>query len=245
MARVGGHKHRKKTVKTCGSWLASDGVQSVNIIMACPTAIAGKPAPTGFVALPTIAANTNQLWELACQRWRPVSQHHHRLTHRHREQAHSYRVHGVLNYHSQHKSTVGASLLAMASSQPTSSWPDPPPSLASQLPQGLWRSQLSQASSHRVCGASNYHSQHKSTVGAGLLAMASGQPTSSSPDPPPSRAGSLLQGAVALTKAINSQQMLGNQFRHFNHRRPAGEFKLHFAQRREIDFQLGVQVEGA
>jgi hypothetical protein len=35
------------TVKPCGSGLARDGVITVTIDVARPTAIAGKPAPTG------------------------------------------------------------------------------------------------------------------------------------------------------------------------------------------------------
>jgi len=34
--------------KTCGSWLASDGVLAFNIGVGCAGLIAGKPAPTGI-----------------------------------------------------------------------------------------------------------------------------------------------------------------------------------------------------
>ncbi|KAE9650588.1 hypothetical protein EJA71_01460 [Pseudomonas sp. PB106] len=33
----------------CGSWLASDSSGSATIFIGCADAIAGKPAPTGFV----------------------------------------------------------------------------------------------------------------------------------------------------------------------------------------------------
>ena len=52
----------------CGSWLASDGGGSVNTSGADITPSRGKLAPTN-------AAITPPLWELACQRWRWVSQY--------------------------------------------------------------------------------------------------------------------------------------------------------------------------
>ncbi|MBD0704778.1 hypothetical protein CF597_17405 [Pseudomonas sp. PSB1] len=83
--------------------------------------------------------------------------------------------------------SVGASLLAMATAQPTSSPADPPLSRASSLPQGIGG----------VTG-SCAHPGTK-TVGASLLAMATAQPTSSPADPPLSRASPLPQGIGGVT----------------------------------------------
>ncbi|MGY3175164.1 hypothetical protein ACVWYU_004584, partial [Pseudomonas sp. TE12234] len=58
-------------------------------------------------------------------------QHQWRLTHRHRWQASSHRAFLTTK-------KMGASLLAMGSDHPTSMAPDTPPSLASQLPQGIF-----------------------------------------------------------------------------------------------------------
>ena len=52
----------------CGSWLASDGGESVNVSGADIAPSRGKLAPTNAAIAPP-------LWELACQRWRWVSQY--------------------------------------------------------------------------------------------------------------------------------------------------------------------------
>ena len=53
---------------TCGSWLASDGGESVNTS-------GNDIAPSRGKLAPTNAAIAPPLWELACQRWRWVSQY--------------------------------------------------------------------------------------------------------------------------------------------------------------------------
>ncbi|MNK52734.1 hypothetical protein D3C87_716770 [compost metagenome] len=48
-ARVLKKRRLENTEELCGSWLASDEAIKFNINVACQTAIAGKPAPTGSV----------------------------------------------------------------------------------------------------------------------------------------------------------------------------------------------------
>ncbi|TNB78520.1 hypothetical protein FHJ31_25365 [Pseudomonas sp. Fig-3] len=77
------------------------------------------------------------VWERACSRWRHHIQHRCKLTHRYREQARSHRGISVEHKICVHRrSSVGASLLAMASSHSPSMQTDPPLSRASSLPQG-------------------------------------------------------------------------------------------------------------
>jgi hypothetical protein len=58
--------------KTCGSWLASDGGGSGDEEVGGAGQIAGKPALTRIFGVPEIVGNPQNLWELACQRWRWV-----------------------------------------------------------------------------------------------------------------------------------------------------------------------------
>ncbi|NTZ97976.1 hypothetical protein FCH79_22245 [Pseudomonas koreensis] len=61
------------------------------IVVVCEAAIAGKPAPTGFLGVAGTAGTPQKRWELACQRWRRHIQPLHDLTHRFREQARSHK----------------------------------------------------------------------------------------------------------------------------------------------------------
>ncbi len=87
------------------------------------------------------------------------------------------------------RKTVGASLLAIAVVQPTSSLAEPPLSRASPAPTGLWCTQVRQTS--------------RKTVGASLPAMTPAQPTSSLAEPPLSRASPAPTGSVVYTSSAN------------------------------------------
>ena len=117
---------------------------------------------------------------------------------------------------------VGAGLLAKAFCQSTSPLNDPPLSRARSLPQGLvYTVKFGQCfNSRQYARTFGYSSSdivfqctdataHAKPVGAGLLAKAFRQATSSLNDTPLSRAGSLPQGLVYTVKfgqCINSRQ---------------------------------------
>jgi hypothetical protein len=50
-------------------WLAKGFGAGAEICIVFDGPIAGKPAPTGILMMLKIAASTQNLWELACQRW--------------------------------------------------------------------------------------------------------------------------------------------------------------------------------
>ena len=149
----------------------------------------------GVVGVHSICTRHKKMWERACSRWRRHSQHHHKLTLRFREQARSHM--GLWVFTASHLYTtqknVGASLLAMASAQPTSPQTAPPLSRASPLPHGV-------VGVHSIC------TRHKKPVGASLLAMASAQPTSPQTAPPLSRASSLPHGGCRCSQHLYTTQ---------------------------------------
>ncbi|AYG07677.1 hypothetical protein D7M10_11495 [Pseudomonas fluorescens] len=58
----------------CGNWLACDGGRSVARNSDWTAAFASKPAPTGDLrGAENFGPTTNQMWELACLRWRCIS----------------------------------------------------------------------------------------------------------------------------------------------------------------------------
>ncbi len=164
----------------CGSELARDGSGTVNITVTRHTAFASKPAPTlEWRRSQNLRLTQIPLWERACSRIGRVSQHHRRLTHRFREQARSH--------------TGWASLTK--------------PGLGTDP---LWEracSRIGRVSQHHRCLTHRFREQARShtgmasltkpapgtdpPVGAGLLAKREYQSTSSLPDTPLSRAGSL------------------------------------------------------
>ncbi len=76
----------------CGSWLACDGAGSAASNSDWTAAIAGKPAPTGdLTGAENFGPTTDQMWELACLRWRWVSRQKCWLGWRYRGQARSHR----------------------------------------------------------------------------------------------------------------------------------------------------------
>jgi hypothetical protein len=92
---------------------------------------------------------------------------------------------------------VGASLLAIGLAQLASLLTGSPPSLAGQLPQGVW------------AGYGNLFTP-PAIVGASLLAMGSAQLASSLIDPPPSLAGQLPQGSVLFKDFVTHAKPCGN-----------------------------------
>ncbi len=173
----------RPTPINCGSGLARDSEVSVNINAGCTGLIASKLAPTGFS--------------------------------------------GVLRFGVRHKSTVGAGLPAIAEGQSTSMPDVPASSRASSLPQvsvvssnfasdtdqlcGLARDSGGSVAINAGCtgliasklaptgfsGVLRFRVQHRSTVGAGLPAIAVGQSTSMLAVPASSRASSLPQAPLS------------------------------------------------
>jgi len=93
--------------------------------------------PQGICGVPRFCARCSSLWERACPRCGPYIQHLHFLIHRHRWQASSHR--GCVDYPDFVIAAVhcGSGLARDAPIHSTSPFPDTPPSLASQLPQGI------------------------------------------------------------------------------------------------------------
>ena len=55
------------TAEPCGSWLASESGVSANRYTCYADAFAGKPAPTGILAVLNFAVHRRTLWELASE----------------------------------------------------------------------------------------------------------------------------------------------------------------------------------
>ncbi|CAH0155485.1 hypothetical protein SRABI89_00631 [Pseudomonas koreensis] len=171
----------------CGSGLAREGARSdTSTLNDTPLSRAGS-LPQWSGARSQSSAQPKSLWERACPRRRRHIQHH-RLSHRYREQARSHNGPGQISNPCRNPNLCGSEparegfgtfnlIIACHTA------------IASKLAPTMVR------------GKSTIFSPTQIPVGAGLPAKASARSTSSSPDPPLSRAGSLPQWSGARSQS--------------------------------------------
>jgi len=156
----GEHRFCARQPSTVGAGLLAKGASQPTSSLPLTPLSRASPLPQGFAADTDFVPDNHQLWERACSRRGPHSQHLLCLLHRFREQARSHK--GLRRTQILCPTTINyGSGLAREGA------------LTANIFSACYTAFASKPAPTRVCGGHRFCGHQRSTVGASLLAMAS------------------------------------------------------------------------